>query len=145
MPGRVVGHQCRGRHPYGARYGSRSYYRHDALRLRQSLPKQIVQSGILERKGIPLAALVDRKARHRNPISKMSDIVSAEWLKDNLSTVRVVDASWYMPDDKRDTKKEFEERGDIPASLFFRIEAIADARTSLPHMLLPWSKGDVHL
>jgi thiosulfate/3-mercaptopyruvate sulfurtransferase len=65
----------------------------------------------------------------------MSEIVSAEWLKDNLSTVRVVDASWYMPDDKRDTKKEFEEAGHIPGAVFFDIDALADHGTSLPHML----------
>ncbi len=65
----------------------------------------------------------------------MSDIVSAQWLKDNLSTVRVVDASWYMPDDKRDTKREFEESGHIPGAVFFDIDAIADHGTSLPHML----------
>jgi len=65
----------------------------------------------------------------------MSDIVSAEWLKDNLSKVRVVDASWYMPDDKRDTRKEFEESGHIPGAVFFGIDAIADHGTSLPHML----------
>jgi thiosulfate/3-mercaptopyruvate sulfurtransferase len=65
----------------------------------------------------------------------MSDIVSAQWLKDNLSKVRVVDASWYMPDDKRDTKKEFEETGHIPGAVFFDIDAIADHGTSLPHML----------
>jgi thiosulfate/3-mercaptopyruvate sulfurtransferase len=65
----------------------------------------------------------------------MSDIVSAQWLKDNLSTVRVVDASWYMPDDKRNTKKEFEETGHIPGAVFFDIDAIADHGTPLPHML----------
>ena len=65
----------------------------------------------------------------------MSDIVSAQWLKDNLSMVRVVDASWYMPDDKRDTKKEFEEIGHIPGAVFFDIDAISDHGTSLPHML----------
>jgi thiosulfate/3-mercaptopyruvate sulfurtransferase len=65
----------------------------------------------------------------------MSDIVSADWLKNNLTEVRVVDASWYMPDDKRDTKKEFEEVGHIPGATFFDIDAIADHATSLPHML----------
>jgi len=65
----------------------------------------------------------------------MSDIVSAEWLKDNLSKVRVIDASWYMPDDKRDTKKEFEEIGHIPGAMFFDIDGLSDHSTSLPHML----------
>lgn len=65
----------------------------------------------------------------------MSDIVSAEWLKENLTKVKVVDASWYMPDDKRDTKKEFERDGHIPGAVFFDIDAISDHGTSLPHML----------
>jgi len=65
----------------------------------------------------------------------MSDIVSAEWLKNNLSKVRVVDASWYMPDDKRDTRKEFEVAGHIPGAGFFDIDGIADHATALPHML----------
>lgn len=65
----------------------------------------------------------------------MSDIVSAEWLKDNLSKVRIVDASWYMPDDKRDTAREFEEAGHIPGAVFFDIDAVADHTTGLPHML----------
>lgn len=65
----------------------------------------------------------------------MSDIVSAGWLKDNLGKVRVVDASWYMPDDKRDTKKEFAEAGHIPGAVFFDIDGIADHGTALPHML----------
>src|SRR5215469_6910315 len=65
----------------------------------------------------------------------MSDIVSAEWLKDNLSKIRVVDASWYMPDDKRDTAKEFEEAGHIPGAVFFDIDGISDHGTPLPHML----------
>jgi thiosulfate/3-mercaptopyruvate sulfurtransferase len=65
----------------------------------------------------------------------MSDIVSAEWLKENLTKVKVVDASWYMPDDKRDTKKEFEQDGHIPGAVFFDIDGISDHGTSLPHML----------
>ena len=65
----------------------------------------------------------------------MTDIVSAGWLKDNLAKVRVIDASWYMPADKRDTRKEFEEIGHIPGAVFFDIDAIADHSTSLPHML----------
>jgi thiosulfate/3-mercaptopyruvate sulfurtransferase len=65
----------------------------------------------------------------------MSDIVSAEWLKDNLSKVCAIDASWYMPADKRDTKKEFEEAGHIPGAVFFDIDALSDHSTSLPHTL----------
>jgi thiosulfate/3-mercaptopyruvate sulfurtransferase len=64
----------------------------------------------------------------------MSDIVSAEWLKQNLNQVRVLDASWYMPADKRDARAEFE-AGHIPGAVFYDIDALSDHGTSLPHML----------
>jgi thiosulfate/3-mercaptopyruvate sulfurtransferase len=64
----------------------------------------------------------------------MSDIVSAEWLTQNLTKVRVVDASWYMPADKRDAKAEFE-AAHIPGAVFYDIDALSDRGTSLPHML----------
>lgn len=64
----------------------------------------------------------------------MSDIVSAEWLMQNLAKVRVLDASWYMPADKRDPKAEFE-AAHIPGAVFFDIDALSDHGTGLPHML----------
>ncbi len=66
----------------------------------------------------------------------MSDIVSAEWLAQHLDQVRVVDASWYMPADKRDPKAEFE-AAHIPGAVFYDIDALSDRGTSLPHMLPP--------
>ena len=38
----------------------------------------------------------------------MSELVSTEWLAEHLKDVQVVDASWYMPDEKREPVKEFE-------------------------------------
>ncbi|HXS05735.1 MAG TPA: 3-mercaptopyruvate sulfurtransferase [Rhizomicrobium sp.] len=64
----------------------------------------------------------------------MSEIVSAEWLKQNLDKVRVLDASWYMPADKRDPRKEFE-AAHIPGALFYDIDALSDHSSPLPHML----------
>ena len=64
----------------------------------------------------------------------MSNLVSTEWLAANLDKVRVVDASWYMPAEKRDPAKEFE-AGHIPGSVFFDIDGISDHTTDLPHML----------
>jgi thiosulfate/3-mercaptopyruvate sulfurtransferase len=66
----------------------------------------------------------------------MSDIVSAEWLKQNLDKVRVLDASWYMPADKRDTKAEFE-TAHISGAVFYDIDALSDPSNPLPHMLPP--------
>lgn len=63
-------------------------------------------------------------------------VVSTEWLAARLAdpTVRVVDASWHMPDAKRDPAAEFE-AVHIPGAVFFDIDRIADQATSLPHML----------
>jgi thiosulfate/3-mercaptopyruvate sulfurtransferase len=64
----------------------------------------------------------------------MKNLVSTEWLAAHLSEVRVVDASWYMPDDKRAPAKEFE-AAHIPGAVFFDIDGIADHSVNLPHML----------
>ncbi|MBW8708568.1 MAG: 3-mercaptopyruvate sulfurtransferase [Alphaproteobacteria bacterium] len=64
----------------------------------------------------------------------MSNLVSTEWLAAHLGDVRLVDASWYMPAEKRDPAAEFE-AGHIPGAVFFDIDGIADHATDLPHML----------
>ena len=64
----------------------------------------------------------------------MSNLVSTEWLAAHLNDVRVVDASWYMPNDKRDPHAEFE-AAHIPGAVQFDIDAIADRSTDLPHMM----------
>jgi thiosulfate/3-mercaptopyruvate sulfurtransferase len=70
------------------------------------------------------------------PLVSTAPLVSTEWLAGNLQTVRVVDASWYMPEDKRDTAAEFRE-AHIPSAGFFDIDGISDSTTDLPHMLPP--------
>ncbi|HKQ46121.1 MAG TPA: 3-mercaptopyruvate sulfurtransferase [Rhizomicrobium sp.] len=64
----------------------------------------------------------------------MSNLVSTDWLGAHLADVRVVDASWYMPDEKREPAKEFA-AGHIPGAVFFDIDGIADSPTDLPHMM----------
>jgi thiosulfate/3-mercaptopyruvate sulfurtransferase len=64
----------------------------------------------------------------------MSPLVSTEWLAAHLKDVRVVDASWYMPDAKREPAKEFLVEH-IPGAVFFDIDGIADHATDLPHMM----------
>ena len=63
-----------------------------------------------------------------------ANLVSTEWLAAHLKDVRVVDASWYMPNESRDPRAEFE-AAHIPGAVHFDIDAIADRSTSLPHML----------
>jgi thiosulfate/3-mercaptopyruvate sulfurtransferase len=66
----------------------------------------------------------------------VSSLVTTEWLAQNLGRrdVRVVDGSWHMPQLKRDARAEFAQ-AHIPGAVFFDIDAIADRRTPLPHML----------
>jgi thiosulfate/3-mercaptopyruvate sulfurtransferase len=64
----------------------------------------------------------------------MRNLVSTEWLAAHLKDVRVVDASWYMPSEKRNPATEFEV-AHIPGAVFFDIDRIADHDTELPHMM----------
>ena len=59
---------------------------------------------------------------------------STQWLADNLGKVVVVDASYYLPTQKRDARAEHL-AGHIPGAVFFDINAVADDSTDLPHML----------
>jgi thiosulfate/3-mercaptopyruvate sulfurtransferase len=63
-------------------------------------------------------------------------VVTTEWLAEHLrdEDVRVVDGTWHMPHLGRDARREFTE-AHIPGAVFFDIDAIADADTTLPHML----------
>ena len=63
-------------------------------------------------------------------------LVSTEWLAAHLGDreVKIVDASWYLPDQNRNGRAEFVE-GHTPGAVFFDIDAIADTTSNLPHML----------
>jgi thiosulfate/3-mercaptopyruvate sulfurtransferase len=69
-------------------------------------------------------------------IPQESFFVSTAWLEENLSAsdLAVIDATFFLPDEKRDAKAEYLE-GHIPGAVFFDIDAIADHETDLPHML----------
>ena len=38
------------------------------------------------------------------------NLVSTDWLDRNLNKVKIFDASWHMPNSKRNAKKEYEEK-----------------------------------
>ena len=71
----------------------------------------------------------------------MSPLVSTQWLADHLRApdVRIVDASWYLPDTKRDPRAEYAE-AHIPGAVFFDIDEISDNASPYPHMLPPPEK-----
>lgn len=63
-------------------------------------------------------------------------LVTTAWLADNLDApdLKVVDASWYFPQEQRDAQAEYA-AAHIPGAVFFDIDDIADDTTDLPHML----------
>jgi thiosulfate/3-mercaptopyruvate sulfurtransferase len=66
----------------------------------------------------------------------MEALVSTEWLAAELaaSDLRVVNASWFLPEHDRDAAVEFE-AGHIPGAVFLDLDAFADIRSKLPSML----------
>ncbi|MBY6067317.1 3-mercaptopyruvate sulfurtransferase [Leisingera aquaemixtae] len=68
-------------------------------------------------------------------------LVSTEWLAAHLKDpdLRVLDASWYLPQQERDAKAEYE-AAHIPGARFFDIDEISDNRSDLPHMVPPVEK-----
>ena len=68
--------------------------------------------------------------------SLIEALVGTAWLAERLDApdIRVVDATWHLPNAGRDAKAEYAERH-IPGAVYFDIDDIADAATPLPHML----------
>ncbi len=75
------------------------------------------------------------------PHSDPRTLVSTDWLAQHLRDpdLRVIDASWYMPDMDRDARAEYD-AAHIPGARYFDIDEIADLRSDLPHMMPPVEK-----
>src|SRR5665647_3900280 len=71
-----------------------------------------------------------------SPKSSSQWLKTTEWLAGHAGKpdVVIVDASYYLPTQKRDPKAEYV-AAHIPGAVFFDINAIADDSTDLPHML----------
>ena len=63
-------------------------------------------------------------------------LISVEALKAVLGApdVKILDATWFMPDSGRDATSEYAE-SHLPGAIHFDIDAVADPDTLLPHML----------
>ena len=64
----------------------------------------------------------------------MKQLVTTDWLEQNLKTVRVLDGSWHMPNTNRNAFEEFNNKH-IDNALFFDLDKNSDQKSSLPHML----------
>ncbi|WP_281301568.1 MULTISPECIES: 3-mercaptopyruvate sulfurtransferase [unclassified Iodidimonas] len=65
-----------------------------------------------------------------------SPLVSTDWLEQHLSApdIRVLDASWHLPDSDHDARADYG-AAHIPGAVFFNLDEISDPDTELPHML----------
>ena len=64
----------------------------------------------------------------------MNQLVSSEWLNQNLDKVKILDASWHLPTVKRNSFEEYKV-SHITNSTFFDIDKYSNQKTNLPHML----------
>ncbi|KAK6154541.1 hypothetical protein DH2020_008789 [Rehmannia glutinosa] len=82
------------------------------------------------------AAVASQASFSVQSLSTNEPVVSVDWLHANLQEpdVKVLDASWYMPDEKRNPLQEYQV-AHIPGALFFDVDGVADQTTNLPHML----------
>jgi thiosulfate/3-mercaptopyruvate sulfurtransferase len=66
----------------------------------------------------------------------MNPLVTPLWIAERRADphMRIFDASWYLPQAKRDAKAEFA-AGHIPGAMFFDIDALSDETSPWPHML----------
>ena len=64
----------------------------------------------------------------------MKPLVETNWLSSNLDRVRIFDATWHLPNSKRNAEDEFK-KGHIKGSLFFDIDKHSNKNSKLPHMM----------
>ena len=64
----------------------------------------------------------------------MKNLVSTDWLEKNLDNVRILDASWHMPNTGRKPLDEFL-NAHIQNANFFDLDKTSNQTSNLPHML----------
>ena len=64
----------------------------------------------------------------------MNPLKSTNWLSENIGKVKILDASWHMPNSNRNALVEFNENH-IESSIFFDLDKNSNQKVSLPHML----------
>ena len=62
-------------------------------------------------------------------------LVETDWLEKNISSVKIIDCSWHMPQTKRSGLEEYKNQH-IPNAIFFDLDANSKKKINLPHMLV---------
>ena len=61
-------------------------------------------------------------------------LVSTEWLNKNHSKVKIIDATWHMPNTSRKAYEEYKAQH-INNAIFFDLDNNSKKNSDLPHML----------
>ena len=64
----------------------------------------------------------------------MKQLVTSDWLEKNIDRVKILDATWCLPNSGRSAEEEFKQNH-IKNSIFFDIDKNSKKNSSLPHML----------
>ena len=64
----------------------------------------------------------------------MNQLVTTDWLDKNIEKVKILDASWHLPNANRNSYEEYKIEH-IINSVFFDIDKNSNQKTNLPHML----------
>ena len=69
-------------------------------------------------------------------MSGPSSLVSTGWLLKHINdpSISVLDATWYLPNQKKNARVEYK-NSHIPGAQYFDIDEIADLNNPLSHML----------
>ena len=64
----------------------------------------------------------------------MNPLKSTSWLYENIGKVKILDATWHLPNSNRNALKEYQD-SHIKNSIFFDLDKNSNQKISLPHML----------
>ena len=64
----------------------------------------------------------------------MNPLITTNWLEENINNVKIIDATWHLPNLNRNAFQEYR-NGHIKKSVFFDIDKNSNQDVSLPHML----------
>ena len=64
----------------------------------------------------------------------MNPLKSTNWLYENIGKVKILDATWHMPNSNRNAFKEYQSNH-IESSIFFDLDKNSNQKIFLPHML----------
>ncbi|CAN6938963.1 unnamed protein product [Brassica oleracea] len=103
---------------------------------RRSFYSQLGASSTWARRAMGSSGVGGKAGYSMSSVPTNEPVVSVDWLHSNLREpdLKVLDASWYMPEEQRNSIQEYQV-AHVPGALFFDLDGISDRSTSLPHML----------